>query len=50
MIEPDRLCHLARIAVAGPPGARLDALWLLTRLAVDWHDEYDLPLGINTAA
>ncbi|CAL9329894.1 hypothetical protein [Streptomyces sp. enrichment culture] len=24
-------------------------MWLLTRLAVDWHDEYDLTTGINTA-
>ncbi|MFF0591446.1 hypothetical protein ACFYWD_36415 [Streptomyces sp. NPDC003781] len=40
---------LTRIAVAGPVGARADAL-LLTRLAIDWHDEYDLPLGIDTAA
>ncbi|MEU2440214.1 HEAT repeat domain-containing protein [Streptomyces rubradiris] len=40
---------LARIAVAGPPAAREDTMWLLTRLAVDWHDEYDLTTGINTA-
>ncbi|MEU5797337.1 hypothetical protein ABZ800_27995 [Streptomyces sp. NPDC047813] len=31
-------------------GARADALLLLTRLAIDWHDEYDLSLGIDTAA
>ncbi|CAL9324409.1 HEAT repeat domain-containing protein [Streptomyces sp. SudanB182_2057] len=40
---------LARIAVAGPPAARENTMWLLTRLAVDWHDEYDLTTGINTA-
>ncbi|MCL3999162.1 hypothetical protein M4438_37715, partial [Streptomyces lavenduligriseus] len=40
---------LARIAVAGPPAAREGTMWLLTRLAVDWHDEYDLTTGINTA-
>ncbi|WP_436771319.1 hypothetical protein [Yinghuangia sp. YIM S09857] len=48
--SPYAVPFLARIAVAGPPGARGDALLLLTRLAVDWHDEYDLPLGIDTAA
>ncbi|MFF7459656.1 HEAT repeat domain-containing protein [Kitasatospora sp. NPDC008115] len=41
---------LARIAAAGPAGARTEALMLLLRLAVDWHDTYDLPLGIDTAA
>ncbi|MFD8482033.1 hypothetical protein [Kitasatospora sp. NPDC059673] len=41
---------LARIAVAGPPGARADTLMLLTRLAIDRHDTYDLPLGIDTTA
>ncbi|WP_381560686.1 hypothetical protein [Streptomyces eurythermus] len=40
---------LARIAVAGPPAVREDTMWLLTRLAVDRHDEYDLTTGINTA-
>ncbi|MGI5440431.1 hypothetical protein ACQEV4_24525 [Streptomyces shenzhenensis] len=24
-------------------------MWLLTRLAVDWHDEYDVTTGINVA-
>ncbi|MFF3598073.1 hypothetical protein [Kitasatospora indigofera] len=48
--SPYAVPFLARIATAGPPGARADALLLLTRLAVDWHDEYDLPLGIDTAA
>ncbi|WP_433920694.1 hypothetical protein OIE50_49900 [Streptomyces canus] len=48
--SPYAVPFLTRIAVAGPPGARADALGLLTRLAVDGHDEYDLPLGIDTAA
>ncbi|MFG2914769.1 hypothetical protein ACGF0D_18010 [Kitasatospora sp. NPDC048298] len=48
--SPYAVPFLARIAVAGPAGTRADALLLLTRLAVDWHDEYDLPLGIDTAA
>jgi hypothetical protein len=48
--SPYAVPFLARIAAAGPPSTRIDALWLLTRLAVDWHDEYDLPLGIDTAA
>jgi hypothetical protein len=48
--SPSAVPFLARIAAAGPPGSRGDALLLLTRLAVDWHDEYDLPLGIDTAA
>lgn len=48
--SPYAVPFLPRIAVAGPPGSRADALLLLTRLAVDWHDEYDLPLGIDTAA
>ncbi|MBK3626335.1 hypothetical protein JHN59_16075 [Streptomyces sp. MBT49] len=48
--SPYAVPFLARIAVAGPAGARADALLLLTRLAIDWHDEYDLPLGIDTAA
>ncbi|MEU0950231.1 hypothetical protein ABZ379_47495 [Streptomyces canus] len=48
--SPHAVPFLARIAVAGPAGARANALMLLTRLAVDWHDEYDLPLGIDTAA
>ncbi|MGW4381197.1 HEAT repeat domain-containing protein [Kitasatospora sp. NPDC004531] len=48
--SPFAVPFLVRIAVAGPPDARIDALWLLTRLAVDWHDEYRLPLGIDTVA
>ncbi|MFJ9011475.1 HEAT repeat domain-containing protein [Streptomyces canus] len=48
--SPYAVPFLTRVAVAGPASARADALLLLTRLAVDWHDEYDLPLGINTAA
>ncbi|MGW0425096.1 HEAT repeat domain-containing protein [Streptomyces sp. NPDC003015] len=48
--SPYAVPFLTRIAVAGPAGARVDALGLLTRLAIDWHDEYDLPLGIDTAA
>ncbi|MGW4805072.1 hypothetical protein [Kitasatospora sp. NPDC004272] len=48
--SPYAVPFLARIAVAGPAGARADTLMLLTRLAVDWHDKYDLPLGIDTAA
>ncbi|MFD7161144.1 HEAT repeat domain-containing protein [Kribbella sp. NPDC059898] len=48
--SPHAVPFLARIAIAGPPEARVDALWLLTRLAVDWHDEYDLPMGIDTVA
>ncbi|MEV7325919.1 hypothetical protein [Streptomyces sp. NPDC093970] len=48
--SPYAVPFLARIAAAGTAGARADALLLLTRLAIDWHDEYDLPLGIDTAA
>ncbi|CAL9378250.1 hypothetical protein [Streptomyces sp. Tu 3180] len=48
--SPHAVPFLARIAVAGPRPVRVDVLWLLTRLAVDWHDEYDLPRGIDTAA
>jgi hypothetical protein len=48
--SPYAVPFLTRIAVAGPAAARADALLLLTRLAVDWHDEYDLPLGIDTVA
>ncbi|MGW8362896.1 HEAT repeat domain-containing protein [Streptomyces wedmorensis] len=48
--SPYAVPFLTRIAVAGPADARGDALLLLTRLAVDWHDEYDLPLGIDTTA
>ncbi|MFE7853162.1 HEAT repeat domain-containing protein [Streptomyces sp. NPDC057403] len=48
--SPYAVPFLSRIAVAGPVDARADALLLLTRLAIDWHDEYDLPLGIDTVA
>ncbi|MFG2908997.1 hypothetical protein ACGF13_28485 [Kitasatospora sp. NPDC048286] len=48
--SPFAVPFLARIAVAGPDGVRTEALMLLLRLAVDWHDTYDLPLGIDTAA
>lgn len=48
--SPYAVPFLARIAVAGPAGARTEALMLLLRLAVDWHDTYDLPLGIDTTA
>ncbi|MFL1897926.1 hypothetical protein ACJWDR_02385 [Streptomyces tauricus] len=41
---------LARIAVAGPPTARENTMCPLTRLAVDWYDEYRLTTGIDTAA
>ncbi|MEU5138148.1 HEAT repeat domain-containing protein [Streptomyces californicus] len=39
----------ARIARSGPEHARPTALHMLTRLAVDWHDAYTLPAGIDTA-
>ncbi|MEV7180316.1 hypothetical protein [Kitasatospora sp. NPDC093679] len=48
--SPYAVPFLTRIAVAGRADARVDARLLLTRLAVDRHDEYDLPLGIGTAA
>ncbi|MFJ3883367.1 hypothetical protein ACIPW5_38710 [Streptomyces sp. NPDC090077] len=47
--SPFAVPFLARIAVAGPGAAREDTMWLLTRLAVDWHDEYDVTTGINVA-
>ncbi|MFE7113393.1 HEAT repeat domain-containing protein [Streptomyces sp. NPDC057575] len=47
--SPLAVPFLARIAVAGPAAAREDTMWLLTRLAVDWHDEYDVTTGINVA-
>lgn len=47
--SPVAVPFLARIAVAGPAAAREDAMWLLTRLAVDWHDEYDVTTGINVS-
>ncbi|MFE0779124.1 hypothetical protein [Streptomyces sp. NPDC058861] len=45
--SPVAVPFLARVAVAGPAAAREDTMWLLTRLAVDWHDEYDVTTGIN---
>ncbi|MFJ2825884.1 hypothetical protein ACIO7M_32960 [Streptomyces toxytricini] len=45
--SPVAVPFLARIAIAGPAAAREDTMWLLTRLAVDWHDEYDVTTGIN---
>jgi hypothetical protein len=48
--SPFAVPFLARIAVAGPGAARVDALGLLKMLAIDWYDEYELPLGINTVA
>lgn len=47
--SPVAVPFLARIALAGPAAAREDTMWLLTRLAVDWHDEYDVTTGINAA-
>ncbi|MFB7032043.1 MULTISPECIES: hypothetical protein [unclassified Streptomyces] len=47
--SPFAVPFLARIAVAGPAAARENTMWLLTRLAVDWHDEYDVTTGINVA-
>ncbi|MFB7592810.1 hypothetical protein [Streptomyces sp. NPDC056169] len=47
--SPVAVPFLARIAVAGPAAARQDTMLLLTRLAVDWHDEYDVTTGINVA-
>ncbi|MFG2472800.1 hypothetical protein ACGFXB_46460 [Streptomyces canus] len=41
---------LARIAKAGPQPTRPTALLMLSRLAIDWHEEYDLPGGIDTVA
>ncbi|MEU0213171.1 hypothetical protein ABZ235_32555 [Streptomyces canus] len=48
--SPHAVPFIARIARAGPQPTRPTALLMLTRLAVDWHDEYDLPGGIDTAA
>ncbi|ALV37980.1 HEAT repeat domain-containing protein [Streptomyces sp. CdTB01] len=48
--SPHAVPFLARIALAGPHTVRDRVLWLLTRLAVDWHDEYDLPGGIDVEA
>ncbi|MFD3517445.1 HEAT repeat domain-containing protein [Streptomyces sp. NPDC058657] len=47
--SPLAVPFLARIALTGPTAAREDTMWLLTRLAVDWHDEYDVTTGINVA-
>ncbi|MDX3608931.1 hypothetical protein PV702_21315 [Streptomyces sp. FL06-04B] len=47
--SPVAVPFLARIALAGPAAARENTMWLLTRLAVDWHDEYDVTTGINVA-
>lgn len=47
--SPVAVPFLARIAVAGPAAAREKTMPLLTRLAVDWHDEYDVTTGINVA-
>jgi hypothetical protein len=47
--SPVAVPFLARIALAGPAAARENTMWLLTRLAVDWHDEYDVTIGINVA-
>jgi hypothetical protein len=45
--SPFAVPFLARIAVAGPEAARVDALGLLKMLAVDWHDEYE-PRWVST--
>ncbi|MFJ3099056.1 HEAT repeat domain-containing protein [Streptomyces hydrogenans] len=45
--SPVAVPFLARIAVAGPAAAREDTMLLLTRLAVGFHDEYDVTTGIN---
>jgi hypothetical protein len=48
--SPYAVPFLARIALAGPHPVRDGVLSLLTRLAIDWHDEYDLPGGIDIKA
>jgi hypothetical protein len=48
--SPYAVPFLARIAVAGPRPVREELVWMLTRLAVDWHDEYDVATGIDTVA
>ncbi|MFD0304468.1 HEAT repeat domain-containing protein [Streptomyces sp. NPDC127119] len=48
--SPVAVPFLARIAVAGPPAAREDTMWLLTRLAVDWYEEHRLTTTIDTVA
>ncbi|MFD0151199.1 HEAT repeat domain-containing protein [Streptomyces sp. NPDC055721] len=47
--SPVAVPFLAKIAIAGPAAARQDTTLLLTRLAVGWHDEYDVTTGINVA-
>ncbi|MFE7236380.1 HEAT repeat domain-containing protein [Streptomyces sp. NPDC057596] len=48
--SPYAVPFLTRIALTGPHPVRGGVLWLLTRLAIDWHDEYDLPRGIDIKA
>lgn len=48
--SPCAVPFLARIALAGPRPVRDGVLSLLIRLAIDWHDEYDLPDGIDIKA
>ncbi|MEV7643380.1 HEAT repeat domain-containing protein [Streptomyces rubiginosohelvolus] len=48
--SPYTVPFFARIAIAGPHPARSSALTMLKVLAIDWHDEYDLPGGIDTVA
>ncbi|BFO18145.1 hypothetical protein SHKM778_45330 [Streptomyces sp. KM77-8] len=48
--SPFAVPFLAQLAVAGPRAVREELMWLLTRLAVDWHDEYDVATGINIIA
>lgn len=47
--SPVAVPFLATIAIAGPAAAREDTMLLLTRLAVDRHDEDDVTTGINVA-
>ncbi|MFE0348802.1 hypothetical protein [Streptomyces griseoluteus] len=47
--SPAAVPFLPRIAIAAPAAAREDTMMLITRLAVDWHDEYDVTTGINAA-
>lgn len=48
--SPFAVPFLARIALGGPRAVREGVLSLLTVLAIDWHDEYDLPQGIDIKA
>ncbi|GAA2483840.1 hypothetical protein GCM10010276_21840 [Streptomyces longisporus] len=48
--SPYAVPFLARIALAGPRPVRDGVLSLLIRLSIDWHDEYDLPGGIDIKA